>query len=105
MSDATAWLEEGLLESVIFLDLDGLKTVNDTHGHAFGDRILQAAARRMVEVVGDDGLVGRMGGDEFMVVLGTEGAIFAERLREVLAQPFDIEGVHLTVTASLGIVG
>ncbi len=105
MSDAAVWFEEGQLESVIFLDLDGLKTVNDTHGHGFGDRILQAAARRMVQVVGDRGLVGRMGGDEFLVVLGKGGAIYAERLREALAQPFDIEGVHLTVTASLGIVG
>ena len=104
MSDAAAWLEEGELETVIFLDLDGLKKVNDTHGHGFGDRILQASARRMVEVVGTQGLVGRMGGDEFLVVLGQGGGKCAEELREALAQPFDIEGVHLTVTASLGTV-
>ena len=104
MSDAAGWLEQDKLRTLIFLDLDGLKMVNEVHGHGFGDRILQAAALRLRTAVGDKALIGRMGGDEFLVVFSETAEEEAERLREVLAQPFDIEEVHLTVTASFGTV-
>ncbi len=104
MSDAEGWLTEGQLEHLVFLDLDGLKMVNDVHGHAFGDRILQNTARRIVGAAGKGSLVGRMGGDEFLVALAHEDLEVGERIRAALAQPFDVDGVHLSVTASVGVV-
>ena len=53
----------------MFLDLDGFKPVNDTFGHPKGDAVLQAVAKRLCDQVGGDGHVGRMGGDEFAIVI------------------------------------
>src|SRR5207248_4110428 len=55
--------------AIMFLDLDGFKPVNDTFGHPKGDAVLRAVAKRLVDEVGLDGHVGRMGGDEFAIVL------------------------------------
>jgi diguanylate cyclase (GGDEF)-like protein len=55
--------------AIMFLDLDGFKPVNDTFGHPKGDAVLRAVAKRLVDQVGDEGYVGRMGGDEFAVIL------------------------------------
>jgi diguanylate cyclase (GGDEF)-like protein len=104
MSAAKAWLEEGRLASLAVLDLDGLKMVNDVHGHAMGDRILQASAQRILNAAGESAEVGRMGGDEFLVLFQEEGEAGAEAIRAALAQPFDVDGVHLTLTASVGLV-
>jgi diguanylate cyclase (GGDEF)-like protein/PAS domain S-box-containing protein len=53
----------------LFIDLDDFKGVNDRHGHVAGDRLLKSVARRLIRVAGEDGLVGRLGGDEFLMVL------------------------------------
>ena len=53
----------------MFLDLDGFKPVNDTFGHPKGDAVLRAVAKRLVDEVAADGTVGRMGGDEFAIVV------------------------------------
>ncbi len=103
MSDAQEWLDAGRLHTVMFLDLDGLKVVNDMHGHHFGDVVLQSAAERIRNSAGHDTLVGRMGGDEFLIVTNRHDAGLGERVRLALASPFDVDGVHLTVTASLGV--
>jgi len=58
--------------AILFLDLDGFKPVNDTFGHPKGDAVLRAVAKRLVDEVGADGHVGRMGGDEFAIVV-TDG--------------------------------
>ncbi|MEH6829127.1 GGDEF domain-containing protein [Parasphingorhabdus sp.] len=55
--------------ALLSLDLDGFKAINDTHGHGAGDRVLVEVARRIQDVVGEDDLVARMGGDEFMIIL------------------------------------
>ena len=55
--------------AIMFLDLDGFKPVNDTFGHPKGDAVLQAVAKRLCDQVGPDGHVGRMGGDEFAIVI------------------------------------
>ena len=55
--------------AIMFLDLDGFKPVNDTFGHPKGDAVLRAVAKRLVDEVGADGTVGRMGGDEFAIVI------------------------------------
>ncbi len=97
--------------AVLYVDLDGFKHVNDTFGHAAGDELLRVVAARLKTVVRDGDTAARLGGDEFVVLL--EGSLtnaspelVAERLLEVLRQPYDLTdmlGRHLSVTASVGI--
>jgi diguanylate cyclase (GGDEF)-like protein len=97
--------------AALYLDVDGFKQVNDTFGHAAGDELLRAVAARLSGVVRDSDTVGRMGGDEFVVLLdeptldvGPE--LVAERMLEVLRQPIDLEaagGRSVVVTISIGI--
>lgn len=92
---------------LVLLDLDGFKSVNDRHGHAFGDRLLCSVAERLREVVGDDGLVVRQGGDEFAVLIPPHSPLMqfplAERLLIALVRPHQIEGVAVSVGASAGV--
>lgn len=94
--------------SVLMCDVDRFKTINDTHGHQSGDEILREAARRMKATVRAYDLVGRYGGEEFLILLprcDAEGAERqAERLREAFAaEPFSARGVFLPVTCSFGV--
>ncbi len=97
---------------VVLLDLDGFKAVNDTLGHAAGDRVLVEVAQRLRSVVRDEDLVARLGGDEFVVLLsaarqeagGTSLAeTLSQRLVEVLAEPFALGERRVTLGASVGI--
>jgi diguanylate cyclase (GGDEF)-like protein/PAS domain S-box-containing protein len=94
---------------VMFVDLDGFKTVNDTHGHEAGDRVLQEAARRMVSCVRETDTVARVGGDEFLVVLTglhspEDAARIAAKMVSRLGEPVDLDGGQQTSTgASIGI--
>ena len=110
------WLEK-ILESpqaenrrcaVFMLDLDRFKQVNDTMGHPTGDALLRQVADRLRTSVNGLGKVGRLGGDEFQVVLpGKNGpdalGDLAHRIIEDLSQPYSIDGVRVTIGASLGI--
>ena len=95
--------------SVIILDLDSFKEVNDTHGHGVGDEVLVELGRRLSKGVRDIDFVSRYGGEEFVVVLpdaSTEiGAMVAERLRRSIAEePIEIScGLSLSLTISLGV--
>lgn len=93
--------------AVLYVDLDGFKQVNDTLGHDAGDRVLRAAAERMRGAVRRADTVGRMGGDEFVVLVDAEDALTpeatAERLLAQFRRPFSVDGQPLTVTASIGI--
>jgi diguanylate cyclase (GGDEF)-like protein/PAS domain S-box-containing protein len=91
-----------------YIDLDRFKDVNDGHGHAVGDRVLQIAARRMESVLRSTDTVARIGGDEFVVLQpgahDRSGAQdVAERLLLAVADPFVIEGVEHRLGASIGI--
>ena len=104
---ATAERERGRV-AVMFVDLDHFKTVNDSLGHPVGDRLLVAVARRLRAALRDADSIGRLGGDEFLLVLpqvdGTEAAArVARKLRKALEEPFQIQGHSLTVNASIGI--
>jgi diguanylate cyclase (GGDEF)-like protein len=99
---------QNLPVAALFVDLDGFKQVNDSFGHAAGDELLRVVAARLVSVVREGDTAGRLGGDEFVVLvdgstLDAGPELVAERLLEVLDQPYDVGGAHLTVTASIGI--
>ena len=98
--------------SIVLLDLDGFKAVNDTLGHPAGDRVLVEVARRLRAVCRDEDLVARLGGDEFVVLLGATAAApeadaaaetLSRRLVEVLAQPFHLADRIVTLGASVGL--
>ncbi|HUD28988.1 MAG TPA: GGDEF domain-containing protein, partial [Novosphingobium sp.] len=94
--------------AVFLLDLDRFKQVNDTMGHPAGDALLKQVAERLGGTVGDRGRVGRLGGDEFQVILHgpqqREGlAHLARRIIENLSQPYSIDGARVTIGASVGI--
>ncbi|MFF9409052.1 GGDEF domain-containing protein [Streptomyces anandii] len=88
---------------VLLVDLDDFKAVNDTHGHAAGDAVLTATARRLADWCGDHGIAARLGGDEF-VALVTDPARTPgpDALRTALARPVPHAGGLLAVSASVG---
>jgi diguanylate cyclase (GGDEF)-like protein len=90
--------------SVAYVDLDRFKQVNDGHGHSAGDRFIAEVAGRIVEAVGTDGFVARVGGDEFMVVCTARSSLdlVLGRLRQVREQPFIEPGITLQVSLSIG---
>ena len=94
--------------AVIFIDLDHFKTVNDSLGHAYGDDLLKQAGGRLVECVRKTDVVGRLGGDEFIVLLNEVGdsgdvALIAKKILDRLTASFTIAGHEIFVSASLGI--
>lgn len=96
------------LTAVLYLDLDDFKPVNDTHGHALGDRVLAEVATRLRHGVRPTDVVARLGGDEFAVLCPAIGDLdaaraLADRLVEAVAQPIDIDGVSVHVGLSVGI--
>jgi len=98
-----------LATAVLFIGLDHFKPVNDSFGRRVGDLLLQATARRLREAVGNQGMLARVGGDEFVLLLGpdsgrAEAAAMAQRLLDALAQPCEIEQRALTVSASIGVM-
>ena len=92
--------------AVLFVDLDGFKAVNDTHGHAAGDRVLVEVARRLRHAVRDVDTVARLGGDEFVVVgedMGEdEAAEVAERIEASLEPAMIVGGAPVRVGGSVG---
>ncbi|MDQ1584741.1 MAG: diguanylate cyclase [Actinomycetota bacterium] len=93
--------------AVLLIDLDGFKEVNDSYGHQAGDTLLRLVGARLVEAIGPEGILTRMGGDEFgIVLLGTDVVTASDMAREVgvhLREPFVLEGMPLHVEASIGI--
>ncbi len=95
--------------TVVFIDLDNFKYINDSLGHDAGDDLLRAMARRILECVRADDMVVRLGGDEFVIVLGDQPKSIDEitktlrRLQSAIASPIDLGGHGLRLTGSLGV--
>jgi diguanylate cyclase (GGDEF)-like protein/PAS domain S-box-containing protein len=94
--------------SVLLLDLDHFKEINDSLGHGAGDSLLQAVANRLRSVTRDADLVARLGGDEFAVILTVgptdrDAAHIADRIIGMIGEPFEIDGHHVVVGVSVGI--
>ena len=96
--------------AVLFLDLDGFKSVNDTHGHSAGDELLQQVADRLTRCVRENDTVARMGGDEFMVLLPAlnerkHAGRVAEKIISAFQEPFSVgdEERQITITISIGV--
>ncbi|MCT7952032.1 CHASE2 domain-containing protein [Ancylothrix sp. C2] len=94
--------------ALLFLDLDGFKQVNDTHGHDIGDLLLKAVASRLTRCLRGSDTVCRLGGDEFTVILtaipGIPDAVrVAQKILKTLAEPFLLQDHSISVTSSIGI--
>ncbi|WP_044410978.1 sensor domain-containing protein [Thiomicrospira microaerophila] len=93
--------------SVMFIDLDHFKDINDTHGHDIGDLLLIEASQRIQQLIRQQDTLARMGGDEFAVLfplLGADDSLeLAKRLVKRLAEPYLIDGLVLSISASMGV--
>ncbi|MCL2658673.1 MAG: EAL domain-containing protein [Betaproteobacteria bacterium] len=93
--------------AMLFLDIDRFKTVNDSLGHAAGDRVLCNVAKRLLDAVRETDTVSRIGGDEFVVVLpdcdANAAQLVAEKLNQILAQHMELGDLNFAPSASIGI--
>ncbi len=101
---------QGTSGAALYVDLDEFKNVNDTLGHGMGDRLLVGVSNRLRNALRDADTIGRMGGDEFVVLIDGAAAspapeLVAERLLDVMRQPFVLDGaaMPLMVNASIGV--
>ncbi|WP_415881757.1 diguanylate cyclase domain-containing protein [Neptuniibacter sp. QD72_48] len=99
---------EGAILALLYLDLDGFKEINDTHGHLAGDKALQQISQRLTECVRESDCVARLGGDEFVVFLSGlefkyDAEVVAKKIINSVQQPFAYEDVVLQMGVSIGI--
>jgi diguanylate cyclase (GGDEF)-like protein len=97
-------------QAVLAIDIDGFKPVNDSHGHAVGDRVLAIIARRIAAAVDERGLLFRVGGDEFAAIVPLTQAqdrstarCYGEEIRQAMEQAIELDGMLFTVACSIGI--
>lgn len=95
--------------AMVFLDLDHFKPINDNYGHGVGDQVLRQVARQLQQCVRAADTVGRIGGDEFVVLMAELSEsesipVLAEKLRESLRQPLVVDGHELAISCSIGVV-
>jgi diguanylate cyclase (GGDEF)-like protein len=94
--------------ALFFIDLNDFKLVNDQHGHAAGDRVLREVALRIQDTVRSSDLVGRIGGDEFALIIeGVESrsdvSVLAEKVAVAIEEPIELDGAEVAVGASIGV--
>lgn len=94
--------------AILFIDLDRFKLINDSLGHNVGDLLLKAVADRLRRVISRQEIIGRLGGDEFLIIIPRlretqDAATLSQAVLDALAPAFDIQGRHLFITPSIGI--
>ncbi|MDD1620901.1 MAG: diguanylate cyclase [Methylococcaceae bacterium] len=93
--------------ALLFVDLDRFKILNDTLGHQFGDNVLVEVAKRLITSIDDAASVGRLGGDEFLIILEISSReqvqALAERLLQSISAPMTVSGQQCQITATIGI--
>ncbi len=94
--------------AVLFLDMDRFKPVNDSHGHATGDKVLQLIAARILTIMRSEDTVARLGGDEFVLLMedvesNREADRVLERLKHAIQQPYEVDGHSIQLGVSIGI--
>ena len=89
---------------VFIIDLDNFKAVNDNHGHNAGDQLLTHTANRLQEILGDEAHIGRIGGDEFVIVTDryTEPNSLINDIKHSIGEPVVIDGLSFSISASIG---
>ena len=104
----TSTSRDGGVMAVLLLDMDRFKTLNDTLGHHYGDRLLKVAAQRLQGLLRDNDTLARLGGDEFALVLGRlehshDAAYVAERVLEVMREPVELDNLEFSGSVSVGV--
>ncbi|MGZ8315872.1 MAG: diguanylate cyclase domain-containing protein [Telluria sp.] len=100
--------DAGMMMALMYMDIDHFKPVNDTHGHATGDALLQAFSARLVRAMRASDTVARLGGDEFTIIMEnltrrTDAMAAAAKIVQAMQAPFDLDGVTVSVSASIGV--
>ena len=99
--------DRSIKTSLLFIDLDAFKQINDTHGHEVGDLVLLETARRILATTRTDDTVARLGGDEFVVLCERtstqDAASLAARVVDAVREPIELDSLTLTISASVGI--
>jgi diguanylate cyclase (GGDEF)-like protein len=108
MKNRLAHLSRDQKFAVLYLDLDRFKTVNDTLGHHYGDKLLRQVAERMSGCLREGDSIARLGGDEFAILQGSvkqpnDAITLASRLIEIAGAPFDLDGHQVVIGVSIGI--
>ena len=108
MSNSEASIERGEKAAVLCIDFDHFKSVNDTLGHAIGDKLLKQASARLWGTTRETDVLARLGGDEFSLLLRPierpgDAAAIAERIVKTMSSPFAIDGHQIVIGASVGI--
>ncbi len=94
--------------ALFFIDLDRFKQINDSLGHAVGDRLLKIVTNRLKDTIRKEDTLARLGGDEFTIIMedllnAQDGSILAQKILEILEQPIEIDGHPLYISSSIGI--
>ncbi|GAB2927768.1 diguanylate cyclase domain-containing protein [Rheinheimera gaetbuli] len=94
--------------ALLFIDLDNFKPINDGYGHAAGDAVLQQVSGRLTAAIRDSDAISRHGGDEFLLLLNNinqpqDASVFAVKLEQLLAQPYELAQGTVSLSASIGI--
>jgi diguanylate cyclase (GGDEF)-like protein/PAS domain S-box-containing protein len=100
--------DEGRLMALMYMDIDHFKPVNDTHGHQVGDALLKAFSARLTQTLRASDTIARLGGDEFTIIMEKlarreDAAWLAEKIVSAMQQPFELDGVTVAVSASIGL--
>ncbi|MDG3088316.1 EAL domain-containing protein [Vibrio hannami] len=101
-------IRQNSIISVLYMDLDGFKQINDTYGHIFGDRLLKVVTSRLQQVIRENDTAARLGGDEFIILLINSGKPeddleITQRILSVISEPMSVDGVVVSVSGSIGI--